>query len=58
MAMDPTEVTIIEDLKFCEMLLKRLIRGMQDRGLSQTQVQNDIIRLRRELNDIRRLCVW
>ena len=50
---------LIEDLKFCQTLMDRLVKyadsNYEDNwwNSKHTVIQKDIIRLRRELNDIR-----
>lgn len=54
-----TKVELIKELRFCKELLQRLeeyaIAHYSDGYISSnyTVIQNDIIRLRRELNEIR-----
>jgi hypothetical protein len=54
-----TKVELIKDLKFCKELIERLeqyaIAHYRDTYIdnNHTVIQNDIIRLRRELNEIR-----
>ena len=52
---------IMKDLKFCKELMDRLVNYADDTfhdgctwGSNRTAIQNDIIRLRRELSEIRR----
>lgn len=52
-----------QDLKFCKALMDRLVNSVDDsvkekRNIPYTVVQNDIIRLRRELNEIRKKLDW
>lgn len=53
---------IYEDLLFCQSLMNRLVeQAKKTKGTSfwndgHTVLQNDIIRLRRELNDVRIKC--
>ena len=52
-----------QDLKFCKELMDRLVNSVDDRikekyNIPYTVVQNDIIRLRRELNDVRKELDW
>ena len=54
---------IIKDLKFCQELMNRLVNTAEHMGNGtylngHTRVQNDIIRLRRELNDVREKLDW
>lgn len=59
MATNKTE--ILKDLKFCKELMDRIVESANnnDSYLSyRTVVQNDIIRLRRELNNVRRKLDW
>ena len=56
---------IIDDLKFCKMLMDRLVDYANKNYIDEnywdnkhTVIQNDIIRLRRELNDIRKKLNW
>ena len=60
---DKRKVEILNDLLFCQSLMNRLIeraKKMKDNDCSwndgHTVLQNDIIRLRRELNDVRVRC--
>lgn len=60
---DKRKVEILNDLLFCQSLMNRLIeraQKMKDNDCSwndgHTVLQNDIIRLRRELNDVRVRC--
>ena len=51
------------DLKFCKELMDRLVNSVDDKikekhSIPYTVVQNDIIRLRRELNEIRKELNW
>ena len=52
-----TKAELIRDLKFCKELLQRLeeyaIEHYSDNRNQHTVIQADIIRLRRELNEIR-----
>lgn len=57
--MDKTE--IMKDLKFCQELMDRLIEFAEKnyyqgkyRNCNYIPIQNDIIRLRRELNEVRK----
>lgn len=53
---------IIKDLKFCQELMNRLIKFTNENYIDNdsiydnkhTVIQNDIIRLRRELNEVRK----
>ena len=56
---------ILSDLKFCKELMDRLMiyaeKNYQDDysyGSNHTVIQNDIIRLRRELNEVNRKLDW
>lgn len=56
---------IMNDLKFCQMLMDRLVIYTEKNYVDSTWydnkhsvVQADIIRLRRELNDIRKKLNW
>lgn len=54
---------ILKDLKFCQDLMNRLINTAERMSNTRylwghTTVQNDIIRLRRELNDVRKKMDW
>lgn len=56
---------LMDDLKFCQSLMNRLVtfadKNYKDHGYFDNKhsvVQNDIIRLRRELNDVRRKLDW
>lgn len=55
---------IIKDLKFCQTLMNRLVdyanKNYEDNRWSSkhTVIQTDIIRLRRELNEIRQKLDW
>lgn len=60
---DKRKVQIYNDLLFCQSLMNRLIeraQKMKDNDTfwndGHTVLQNDIIRLRRELNDVRVRC--
>lgn len=52
-----TKAELIKDLKFCKELMEHLeeyaIEHYSDNRNQHTVIQNDIIRLRRELNEIR-----
>lgn len=58
--MNKTE--LMKDLKFCQELMERLVKFADEYYISEgrwyqcnhTVVQNDIIRLRRELNEVRK----
>ena len=57
-----------QDLKFCKELMDRLVNSVDDKikeiedgteyKVPYTVVQNDIIRLRRELNKVRKELDW
>ena len=52
-----------QDLKFCKELMDRLVNYVDDgikekHNIPYTVVQNDIIRLRRELNEVRKELDW
>lgn len=57
-----------QDLKFCKQLMDRLVNYVDNKikeiedgteyKVPYTVVQNDIIRLRRELNEVRKELVW
>lgn len=51
---------VIKDLEFCQELLKRLLveARREKYNYHPTVIKNDIIRLRRELNEIRRGLEW
>lgn len=56
---------ILTDLKFCKELMDRLITYAEKNysddysyGSNHTVIQNDIIRLRRELNEVRQKLDW
>lgn len=54
---------ILKDLNFCKELMDRMVEGVNNNAHDQylsyrTVVQNDIIRLRRELNNVRRKLDW
>ena len=54
---------ILKDLKFCQELMNRLVSSAENIGdntylYGHTPVQNDIIRLRRELNEVRKKMDW
>lgn len=52
---------ILKDLKFCKELMDRMVENANNNEsyLSyRTVVQNDIIRLRRELNNVKRKLDW
>lgn len=48
---------VMKDLKFCQELMERLVKFAEKnyhQGEYYIPVQNDIIRLRRELNEVRK----
>ena len=50
---------IVSDIRFCKELMDRLVTSAENMGVTywdakHTVIQNDIIRLRRELNSVRR----
>ncbi len=50
---------IVADIRFCKELMDRLVTAAENMGVhywdaKHTVIQNDIIRLRRELNEVRR----
>ena len=57
---------LIKDLKFCKELMDRLVKYAEKEyfnksypyGSHNSVIQNDIIRLRRELNDVRKKLDW
>ena len=54
---------ILKDLKFCQELMNRLVKSAEKMGNTKylcghTKVQSDIIRLRRELNEVREKMDW
>ena len=55
---------LIKELKFCRTLLDRLIEYAEDNyredgyERKHTVIQNDIVRLRRELNDVKLKLNW
>lgn len=51
---------IVSDLEFCNQLMKRLVETAKKEGCDYhtTVVKNDITRLRRELNEVRRKLEW
>ena len=55
---------IVKDLKFCQELMDRLVNRAENIDdnttylCGHTTVQNDIIRLRRELNEVRKKMDW
>lgn len=56
---------LMSDLKFCQSLIDRLIQYTNDNyhddcsyGSNHTPIQNDIVRIRRELNTIRQKLDW
>ena len=61
--MSATKKEIISDLKYCKESLERIIkyanREYEERwGNHHTVIQNDIIKLRRELNEINHKFEW
>ena len=55
---------LLKELRFCKTLMDRLVNyaeeNFNDKACycNNTVVQNDIIRLRRELNEIRKRLAW
>lgn len=56
---------LMSDLKFCQSLMDRLVMYADKNfyedhsyGSNHTPIQNDIVRLRRELNNIRQKLEW
>ena len=56
---------LMRDLLFCQNLMDRLVmyadknfHGDHSYGSNHTPIQNDIVRLRRELNNIRQKLEW
>ena len=62
--MTTSKKDLVKDLKFCKSLMDRLVdyaeANYRDIGYDRrhTVIQNDIIRLRRELNDVRNKLNW
>ena len=60
--MSATKKEIMSDLKYCRESLDRIIkyagREYEDYGGHHTVIQNDIIKLRRELNEINHKFEW
>ena len=60
--MSATKKEIISDLKYCRESLDRIIkytdREYKERGDHHTVIQSDIIKLRRELNEINHKFEW
>ena len=54
---------VVKDLKFCQELMNRLVKFTDENYIGcadnkHTVIQNDIIRLRRELNEVRKKLEW